>query len=97
MEHTYWLTQSSDKPLFPDIAWSKPEQRSQAGHLGIIGGNKLGFAGVAEAYSVALETGVGKATVLLPDVLKKRFQRQFSIRVLRLLRHLGVWQKAPCR
>lgn len=71
MEHTYWLTQSSDKPLFPDIAWSKPEQRSQAGHLGIIGGNKLGFAGVAEAYSVALETGVGKATVLLPDVLKK--------------------------
>ncbi len=71
MEHTYWRVQSSDKPLFPEIAWNKPEQRAQAGHLGIVGGNKLGFAGVAEAYTVALKTGVGTATVLLPDVLKK--------------------------
>src|SRR5690606_11445818 len=35
------------------------------------GGNKLGFAGVAEAYSVALEAGIGGVKVLLPDVLKK--------------------------
>lgn len=71
MEHTYWQKQAPDKPLFPDIEWSKPEQRSQAGKLGIIGGNKLGFAGVAEAYSIALKTGVGEARVLLPDVLRK--------------------------
>jgi NAD(P)H-hydrate repair Nnr-like enzyme with NAD(P)H-hydrate dehydratase domain len=71
MEHTYWQRQSADKPLFPDVLWAKPEQRSHAGHLGIVGGNKLGFAGVAEAYSVALQTGAGKATVLLPDVLKR--------------------------
>ncbi len=42
-----------------------------AGRLGIIGGNKLGFAGVAEAYSTALTAGVGEVRVLLPDVLKK--------------------------
>ena len=71
METSYWQKQTSTKPLFPEIAWSKPEQRSQAGHLGIVGGNKLGFAGVAEAYTIALKTGVGTATVLLPDVLKK--------------------------
>jgi hypothetical protein len=71
MEYTYWQTQAPDKPLFPEIAWSKPEQRSQAGKLGIIGGNKLGFAGVAEAYSTALHTGVGEARVLLPDALRK--------------------------
>ena len=69
--HPYWHRQEADKPLFPDIEWSKPEQRSQAGRLGIIGGNKLGFAGVAEAYSAALSAGVGEVRVLLPDVLRK--------------------------
>lgn len=69
--HPYWQRQSPEAPLFPDIEWNKPEQRSQAGRLGIIGGNKLGFAGVGEAYSLALTTGVGEARVLLPDVLRK--------------------------
>jgi len=71
MDYSYWKRQTPETPLFPDIEWSKPEQRSQAGKLGIIGGNKLGFAGVAEAYSVATQAGVGQLRVLLPDVLKK--------------------------
>ena len=71
METSYWRTQTTTKPLFPDIEWAKPEQRSQAGRLGIIGGNKLGFVGVAEAYSRAFATGVGEVRVILPDVLKK--------------------------
>lgn len=71
MEASHWRTQTSTKPLFPDIEWAKPEQRSQAGRLGVIGGNKLGFAGVAEAYSNALSTGAGEVRVLLPDALKK--------------------------
>ncbi len=71
MEHIYWRTQAPNKPLFPDIAWSKPEQRSQAGRLAIIGGNKLGFAGVADSYKAALEAGAGEVRVLLPDVLRK--------------------------
>ncbi|NTW61602.1 hypothetical protein HGB24_02865, partial [Candidatus Saccharibacteria bacterium] len=56
---------------FPDIEWSKPEQKSHAGRLGIIGGNSLGFAAVAESYQTALKTGAGMARILLPDVLKK--------------------------
>jgi NAD(P)H-hydrate repair Nnr-like enzyme with NAD(P)H-hydrate dehydratase domain len=71
MDYTYWHKQTTDKPLYADIAWSKPERRSQSGQLGIIGGNRLGFAGVAEAYSVANSTGVGQVRVLLPDALKK--------------------------
>lgn len=71
MNPTYWQKQTTTKPLFPDIEWNKPEQRSQAGRLGIIGGNKLGFAGVAEAYTTATSSGVGEVRVLLPDVLKK--------------------------
>lgn len=71
MDFSYWKRQTLDAPLFPDIEWSKPEQKSMAGKLGIIGGNQLGFAGVAESYSVALATGAGHIRVLLPDVLKK--------------------------
>jgi NAD(P)H-hydrate repair Nnr-like enzyme with NAD(P)H-hydrate dehydratase domain len=71
MDYDYWKKQSADTPLYPDIEWSKPERKSHAGRLGIIGGNKLGFAGVAEAYGVAVEAGVGQTRVLLPDVLKK--------------------------
>lgn len=71
MDNTYWKKQTSNKPLYPDVEWNKPEQRSQAGRLGIIGGNKLGFAGVGEAYGVASSTGVGEVRVLLPDVLRK--------------------------
>lgn len=71
MEYDYWKKQSGTTPLFPDIEWSKPEQRGHAGKLGIIGGNKLGFAGIAEAYSVASSAGVGQIRILLPDALKK--------------------------
>lgn len=71
MDYSYWKKQLPDTPLFADIEWSKPEQRAQAGKLGIIGGNKLGFAGVAEAYSIASAAGVGQLRVLLPNVLKK--------------------------
>lgn len=71
MDYSYWKRQTIEQPLFPDIEWSKPEQKSQSGKLGIIGGNRLGFAGVAEAYSAAFQTGAGHIRVLLPDVLKK--------------------------
>ncbi len=69
--HPYWYKQTTDKPLYPDIEWSKPEQRSRSGRLGIIGGNKLGFTSVAESYETALKTGAGEVKILLPDVLKK--------------------------
>ncbi len=78
MDFSYWKKQPLESPLFPDIEWSKPEQRSMAGKLGIVGGNKLGFAGVAEAYSVATSAGVGQVRVLLPDVLKKTIPKAIT-------------------
>lgn len=71
MDYAYWRKQSLDQPLFPNVQWSKPEQKSLSGRLAIIGGNKLGFAGVAEAYQTALQSGVGEVRVLLPDALQK--------------------------
>ena len=71
MDMKFWHRQEQGKPLFPDVEWNKPERRDQAGKLGIIGGNKLGFLAVAESYQEALKAGVGEARVLLPDILKK--------------------------
>lgn len=71
MDHTYWLKQSPDKPLFPDILWSRPENKQSSGKLLIIGGNAHGFTSVGEAYATAVEAGIGTVRVLLPDVLKK--------------------------
>ena len=71
MDASYWQTQTATKPLYPDIEWNKPERRDQSGRLAIIGGNKLGFAGVAEAYTVATTAGIGEVRALLPDALRK--------------------------
>lgn len=71
MSEEYWQRQTPGKPLFPDIEWSKPEQKNQRGKLGIVGGNKLGFAGVAEAYQTAQDSGAGEIRVVLPDALRK--------------------------
>lgn len=70
MKPDYWRRQTSDKPLFPDIEWNKPERRDQAGRLLIVGGNKLGFVSVAEAHQTAKDNGAGYVRVLLPDCLK---------------------------
>lgn len=78
MDFDYWKKQSTEAALYPDIEWSKPEQRSQAGKIGIIGGNKLGFAGVAEAYTIARSTGAGEVRALLPDALRSTIPKTIT-------------------
>ncbi len=70
MDQTYWHKQG-DEPLFPDLLWSKPENKHSAGKLLIIGGNSFGMSAPAEAYQVAVENGIGTAKVILPDSLHK--------------------------
>jgi hypothetical protein len=67
----YWHKQTKDQPLFPDLLWSRPENKQQAGKLLIIGGNLQGFAAPAEAYSESIKAGIGTARVLLPQALHK--------------------------
>jgi hypothetical protein len=66
-----WHKQTPDQPLFPDLLWSRPENRQQAGKLLIVGGNLYGFAAPASAYQRVVKTGVGTARVLLPSALQK--------------------------
>ncbi|GAC1498402.1 MAG: hypothetical protein NVS1B10_00200 [Candidatus Saccharimonadales bacterium] len=78
MAHTSWLKQTYRQPLYPDLVWSRPEQRSHAGKLLIIGGHTSGFSKVAEAYAAALKAGAGSVKVLLPDSLQKLLGNAFE-------------------
>lgn len=78
MENTNWLRQTPDKPLFPDLLWSRPENKSQAGKLLIVGGNANGFAAPASAYGATLKAGIGTAHVFLPAVLQKTLGKHFA-------------------
>ena len=78
MERDFWHRQAVGKPLFPDLLWSRPENRQFAGKLLIVGGNVHGFAAPAEAYRESLRAGVGVARVLLPDSLQKTVGRTFE-------------------
>lgn len=59
-----------DKPLFPDIEWERPQQKSQSGKLLIIGGHSQGFNDIGSAYKGAVRAGAGEIKVILPDKLK---------------------------
>lgn len=71
MEPTYWQLQKFDQPLFPDIIWSRPEHKSSAGKLLIIGGNLYAFSAPAEAFAEAGKAGAGTIRAVLPDATKK--------------------------
>lgn len=68
---TYWHKQSHDQPLFPDMQWSRPENRAHAGKLTIIGGNAYGFSHVGNAFATAEKSGIGTCRVVLPLAIKK--------------------------
>jgi ADP-dependent NAD(P)H-hydrate dehydratase / NAD(P)H-hydrate epimerase len=76
MNPDYWLKQT-DKPLFPQLEWGRPETKSQAGKLLIIGGTKHGFAAPAEAYGAAARAGAGSVRVLLPASLRRAVSKLF--------------------
>lgn len=78
MDHTYWYKQNAAAPLYPDLLWSRPENRAHAGKLLIVGGNAHGFAAAGEAYSEAAKAGIGTARVLLPDSLKQTVGKVFE-------------------
>jgi ADP-dependent NAD(P)H-hydrate dehydratase / NAD(P)H-hydrate epimerase len=78
MDRPYWSKQTVGEPLFPDLMWSRPENRGQAGKLLIVGGNAHGFAAAGDAYAAATDAGIGTARVLLPDSLQKTVGRVFE-------------------
>ena len=78
MANTYWHKQTADKPLFPDLLWSRPETKKARGKLLIIGGNSQGFMAPAQAYQEATTAGVGSTRVILPQQVQKLLPKNFS-------------------
>jgi hypothetical protein len=78
MASTSWLKQTADKPLFPDVLWSRPENRRHAGKLLIVGGHQQNFSAVSDAYSAAAAAGAGTIRVILPDKLEKMLSKVFA-------------------
>ena len=66
----YWLKQTKDTPLYPELEWDKPERKDLAGKLLILGGNLHGFAAPAKAFEYADHSGIGHSRILLPDALR---------------------------
>lgn len=77
MEHTFWHRQTADQPLFPDLLWSRPENKARAGKLLVVGGNIHGFSAAGEAYNEAIKAGAGSVRVLLPNRLQKTVSKLF--------------------
>lgn len=71
MKPTHWQSQTKDKPLFAELAWSRPENKLHAGKLLVVGGNAHGFAAPAGAFGYAEQAGAGAVRVLLPDTVRK--------------------------
>ncbi|HEU4913948.1 MAG TPA: hypothetical protein VFT16_00880 [Candidatus Saccharimonadales bacterium] len=71
MSPEFWHKQLPGKPLFPELEWSRPENRQMAGKLLMVGGNLHGFAAPAEAYAESVRAGVGTSRVLLPNAIQK--------------------------
>jgi ADP-dependent NAD(P)H-hydrate dehydratase / NAD(P)H-hydrate epimerase len=71
MNPEFWHKQLPTKPLFPELEWSRPENRQMAGKLLIVGGNLHGFAAPAEAYNETMKAGIGANRVLLPSAIQK--------------------------
>lgn len=78
MDRAYWQRQTPEEPLYPDLLWSRPENKQHAGKMLIVGGNAFGFAAAAEAYGEATSAGIGTARVMLPDSLQKTVGKVFS-------------------
>lgn len=71
MSQDYWQKQDKNKPLFEDLIWSKPQQKSQSGKLLIVGGNLHAIGAPAESYETVLKQRVGECKVVMPISTKK--------------------------
>lgn len=74
-----YQTQQYSEPLFKDIIWSRPEQKSLAGKLLILGGNLHAISAPSEAYNIAVNQGIGEVKVVLPDKTKKLLGPKISV------------------
>lgn len=77
----YWQKQHLGEPLYPEIVWNKPEQKSLAGKLLIIGGNLHSINAPNVAYNQAIISGVGECKAVMPLSTRKFFGTKLPLNI----------------
>lgn len=70
LDDSFWLKQT-EEALFPEMEWSRPQQKRTAKKLAIIGGHDHGFDAVGRLYQASVQAGIGQIKVVLPNGLKR--------------------------
>ena len=60
-----------DEPLYPRVLWNRPVAKQAGGRLLIVGGHRTDFSLPTNLYQLASATGIGQATVVLPESLQR--------------------------
>jgi hypothetical protein len=81
MDRTYWLKQTLRQPLFDEIIWGKPQQKSQSGKLLVIGGNSHAITAPGKACEIAIKQMAGECQVVLPDKTRKLLGPKLPVNV----------------
>lgn len=70
-ELEYWKKQTKDTPLYAELAWNIPEQKS--GNVALLGGNSQSFSTIVRcAEYINKNFPVKDLEIILPDSLKKK-------------------------
>lgn len=72
-----YLRQTAGKPLFPDVLWSRPENKRYAGKLLIVGGHAHSLTAPGKAFAAAEAAGIGSCRVILPGSAQKVLGKSF--------------------
>jgi|GEM_PF-3442542 len=64
--------QTKGKAQYPEMLWSKPENRNYAGKMALIGGNLNGFSNLSNSYALLQKEVINSVSIELPDSLLKK-------------------------
>jgi len=73
--NNFWIRQT-DKALYEQLEWDKPERKNQAGRLLIVGGNIHALSAPAQSYGFTQSLGIGEQKVVLPQKAKRLMPRE---------------------
>jgi hypothetical protein len=65
------FAKQSGEPLYPKIIWNRPVSKARGGRLLVLGGHARSFSHVQAQYQLAVASGIGQCTLVLPDSLTK--------------------------
>lgn len=78
---SYWRKQTREQPLFPDLVWNIPEQKS--GNVVVLGGNSQGFSTPLRiAEFLDRNFPIASLKLLLPDALRGKLPPLSNIELL---------------